>query len=192
LIYRGLRRAALPLFAAIRRYVSIKGKEERRRLDASFTSLEKRSRYPTHRPATTNDYIIVLLARIPSSLARARARETIGSLFAHPPTNINDHRLNAAMRRRAPRRRFVREMVIGILLGPVTRFEWSPRDTGASGPRARQGGGQDRFKRSQGGRDSSTPRQPHECSRIWRKIVTANRIYLGGRATACANNAATI
>jgi len=153
-------------------------------------------------PRSRNDRVILLIDRRRPMITSlyysreyplvSRARETIGSLFAHPPTNINDHRLNAAMRRRAPRRRFVREMVIGILLGPVTRFEWSPRDTGASGPRARQGGGQDRFKRSQGGRDSSTPRQPHECSRIWRKIVTANRIYLGGRATACANNAATI
>ncbi|TGZ48173.1 Uncharacterized protein DBV15_04565, partial [Temnothorax longispinosus] len=61
------------------------------------------------------------------------------SLFAHPPTNISEHlpspKAYAAMRRRVPRRRFVREMVIGILLGPVTRFEWSPRHTGAPGPR---------------------------------------------------------
>lgn len=115
----------------------------------------------------------------------AGAHEAIGSLFAHPPTNINDHlpslKAYAAMRRRVPRRRFVREMVIGILLGPVTRFEWSPRHTGAPGPRRGPGGGKDRFKRSQGGRIFLDPRQPRECSRIWRKIVTATRIYLHRR-----------
>lgn len=99
------------------------------------------------------------------------------------------------MRRRDPRRRFVREMVIGILLGPVTSGPLLPPSLPDTHRvrRGSEGGGEDRFKRSQGGRDSSTLGSSlsfflasssflsRECSRIWRKIVTATRIYLRGR-----------
>ncbi|KAG7188980.1 hypothetical protein KM043_008577 [Ampulex compressa] len=66
-------------------------------------------------------------------------------------------------------------MVIGFLLGPVTRFERSPRPRGFALGRG-EGEKIDLTVRREVERNLD-PRESPECSRIWRKIVTATRIY---------------
>lgn len=122
------------------------------------------------------------------------AHEAIDSLFAHPPTSINDHlpslEAYAAIRRRAPRRRFVREMVIGILLGPVTRFEWSPRHTGASGPRR----GREEAKIDLNVRREVGIPRPLAASRVFPNPAKDcdSDSYISSRAQPPANNVATV